>query len=187
MSKFDRNRIKDGWDKLCTNKQTDKPTDTTKIMAAWPWTKKQVVKVIGHKATSLLHTDGSILFARWHQCAHVTHASFAYLSQVGTKNGILISSAGFAQLIRVSSGIPSPSILPLPMGELYPRSNSGSSYPPDTVSQTASVSVQLFLHSSARVSVYFTMGPFAPQNCPFPLGDKDWRPSNNGCLGRVLN
>jgi len=32
MSKFDRNRIKDGWEKLCTNKQTD----TTKIMVTWP-------------------------------------------------------------------------------------------------------------------------------------------------------
>ena len=38
MSKFDRNRIKDGWEKLCTNKQTDKPTDTMKIMVTWPWT-----------------------------------------------------------------------------------------------------------------------------------------------------
>jgi len=38
MSKFDRNRIKDGWEKLCTNKQTDKPTDTTEIMVTWPWT-----------------------------------------------------------------------------------------------------------------------------------------------------
>jgi len=27
MSKFDRNRIKDGLEKLCTNKQTDKETD----------------------------------------------------------------------------------------------------------------------------------------------------------------
>jgi len=27
MSKFDRNRIKDGWEKLCTNKQRDKQTD----------------------------------------------------------------------------------------------------------------------------------------------------------------
>jgi len=27
MSKFDRNRIKDGREKLCTNKQTDKQTD----------------------------------------------------------------------------------------------------------------------------------------------------------------
>jgi len=26
MSKFDRNRIKDGWEKLCTNKQTKKQT-----------------------------------------------------------------------------------------------------------------------------------------------------------------
>ena len=26
MSKFDRNRIKDGWEKLCTNKQTNKQT-----------------------------------------------------------------------------------------------------------------------------------------------------------------
>ena len=27
MSKFDRNRIKDGWEKVCTNKQTNKQTD----------------------------------------------------------------------------------------------------------------------------------------------------------------
>jgi len=26
MSKFQRNRIKDGWEKLCTNKQTNKQT-----------------------------------------------------------------------------------------------------------------------------------------------------------------
>jgi len=42
MSKFDRNRIKDGWEKLCTNKQTnrqtDRQTDTTKIMVTWPLT-----------------------------------------------------------------------------------------------------------------------------------------------------
>jgi len=36
MSKFDQNRIKDGSEKFCTNKQTDKPTDTTKIMVTWP-------------------------------------------------------------------------------------------------------------------------------------------------------
>jgi len=38
MSKFDRNQIKDGWEKL--HKQTDRETDTTKIMVTWPWTKK---------------------------------------------------------------------------------------------------------------------------------------------------
>ena len=36
MSKFDQNRTKDGWEKL--HKQTDKQTDTTKIMVTWPWT-----------------------------------------------------------------------------------------------------------------------------------------------------
>jgi len=39
MCKFDQNRIKDGWEKLCTNKQTNKQTDSTKIMVTWPWTK----------------------------------------------------------------------------------------------------------------------------------------------------
>jgi len=39
MSKFDRNRIKDGWEKPCTNKQTDKQTDTTIIMVTRPWTR----------------------------------------------------------------------------------------------------------------------------------------------------
>jgi len=35
---------------------------------------KQVVGVIWHKAASPPHTDGSILFARWHQCAkHLVH------------------------------------------------------------------------------------------------------------------
>ena len=40
MSKFDRNRIKDVWEKLHkqTDRQTDKPRDTTKIMVTWPWT-----------------------------------------------------------------------------------------------------------------------------------------------------
>jgi len=27
MSKFDRNRTKDGWEKLCTNKQTNRQTN----------------------------------------------------------------------------------------------------------------------------------------------------------------
>jgi len=44
MSKFDRNRIKDGWEKLCRNKQTDRQTDTTKIMVTWPWTNNAIWK-----------------------------------------------------------------------------------------------------------------------------------------------
>jgi len=45
MSKFDRNRIKDGEKNSAqTNRQTDKPTDTTKIMVTWPWTKTKTVQ-----------------------------------------------------------------------------------------------------------------------------------------------
>jgi len=29
-----------------TNKQTDKPTDTTKIMVTWPWTNRHFVYVL---------------------------------------------------------------------------------------------------------------------------------------------
>jgi len=40
--------------------QTNRQTDTTKIMVTWSWT---------NKAALLLQTDGSIVFAAWHQCA----------------------------------------------------------------------------------------------------------------------
>ena len=92
------------------------------------------------------HTDHSVLFARWRQCApHVTHASLGPPVQVYNPNGISIGSAIFAHLtvecfracpdvsfplkiapshgaIRVAmlyNGPPIlPSILPLPMGYL---------------------------------------------------------------------
>jgi len=35
---------KDGWEKLCTNKQTD----TTKIMVTWPWTKTAIITKLGY-------------------------------------------------------------------------------------------------------------------------------------------
>jgi len=64
MSKFDRNRIKDGWEKLCTNKQTnkqtDKPTDTTKIMVTWPWTQIKLVHTESRTPTCEQITDLSV-------------------------------------------------------------------------------------------------------------------------------
>ena len=37
----------DGWEKLCTNKQqTNRQTDTTKIMVTWPWTKNAQILYI---------------------------------------------------------------------------------------------------------------------------------------------
>jgi len=50
---------------------------------------KQVIKVIWHKASSLPHTDGSLVFARWRQCAPPSstpnwhpHRCFSLLSRV---------------------------------------------------------------------------------------------------------
>jgi len=56
MSKFDQNWIKDGWEKLCTNKQTDKPTDTTKIMVTWPWTKNRHLRTIAQLCQAISAT-----------------------------------------------------------------------------------------------------------------------------------
>jgi len=39
--------------------------------------RKSGLEVIWHKAASLPHTDGSLVFIRWRQCApHLMHASF---------------------------------------------------------------------------------------------------------------
>jgi len=48
---------------------------------------QQVVKV-----------DGSIVFARWHQCAHPSNTCFLGTTRVHIPNGIWISTAAFAQL-----------------------------------------------------------------------------------------
>jgi len=46
--------------------------------AAWCWRHLDKFKVIWRKAASPPHTDGSVVFAGWRQCApHVTHASFS--------------------------------------------------------------------------------------------------------------
>jgi len=64
------------------------------IFNKW-WT----VKVIWHKAASPPHTDGSVVFARWCQSSNTY---FLRPTQVHIPNGILISSAVFAQLTAKS-------------------------------------------------------------------------------------
>jgi len=94
---------------------------------------KQVVKVIWHKAASLSHTDGSIVFARWRQWAppHLIH---------------------------------------------------GSLDPQVSVSQTASPSVQPFLHRSwQRVPIVYNRPSFSPSKLPIHVGI--WTPSNTWFLG----
>ena len=70
--------------------------------------KEQVVKVIWHKAASPRQTDGSIVFARWRQCAlpwqHIgatwrirLNSCFLRPTQVHNPNDKSISSAVFAE------------------------------------------------------------------------------------------
>jgi len=67
--------------------------------------------------------------------------------------GISISSAVFAQLTAecpytLQLATPSPSILPLPMGDLDPPSDTWFPAPPESSTQTASSSVEPFLQGS---------------------------------------
>jgi len=65
-------------------------------------TKKQVVKVIKQQADWQPHMNGSMIFARWRQCAPPTHTWFSEPNRVQIPNGISISSAAFAQLMARS-------------------------------------------------------------------------------------
>jgi len=58
-----------------------------------------VVKIIQHKAASLPHEDGSVVFARWRQCAPY-NTCFLWPTQVHN-HGILIGSAIFGQPLQV--------------------------------------------------------------------------------------
>jgi len=89
-------------------------------------------------------------------------------TRVHNPNGILISSAIFAQRSVVGDILPH-SKLPLPTGDLDPHLILGSWGPPDSISQRASWSVQLFLHSSRQtVLILYNGPPIPPKNCPFP-------------------
>jgi len=85
------------------------------------------------------------------------------------------------------SGMPFPSKLPFPMGELYPHVIRGSLGPPDPTSKTASRSVHRFCTNDRRVCLDFTMVLPSPQNCPSLWGI--WTPSNTWFHGptRVIN
>jgi len=59
-------------------------------------------KYFGKKAASLLHMDGSIVFARWRQCAPPCNTCFLESTRVHNPNGISIGSAVFAGLTIVA-------------------------------------------------------------------------------------
>jgi len=82
-------------------------------------TQEQVVKVTWHKAASPPHTDGSIVFARWHQCSPLSNIWFPGHTWLSIPNCISISTAVFAQ---ITAGYPCTlewtAILPLKIAPL---------------------------------------------------------------------
>jgi len=90
-----------------------------------------MAEVIWHKVVLPAHMDGSIVFARWCQCAPSSNAWFLGPTGVHIPYGILIGSAVFAQLIADCRGS-------LHMGDLDPNLIHASLAPPDSTSQMAS-------------------------------------------------
>jgi len=146
---------------------------------------KQVVKVIWHKTASPPQTDGSIVFARWRQCAHRgehigatwrirLNLCFLQHTRVHSPNGKSIDSAISAQLAAESAYTlqwgPFPTKLPLLVGDRDPHLFHDSLSQTEPTIQTASRSVQLFSHKWPQsISILYNGRPF-PKNCPFPRG-----------------
>jgi len=167
--------------------------------------KKQVVKVIWHKTASLPHTDGSIVFARWRQCAHMeghisatrrirwtcafssTAESTAqteidrfsrFCTAHGRKSLYYTMGDPFTQNCPFSSGDRDPIYLIIPWSTPSPQSK--LHHDRFSYFRTGDHRVSLYL--------YFTkVRPFPHQNCPFPWGSAP--PSNTWFSKptRVLN
>jgi len=135
---------------------------------------KQVVKVIWHKSTSPLHMDGSVVFARWQQCAPPCNTCLLWPTWAHNPNGILVGSAVFAQLMAQCSracmvmSFPTKNY-PFAWG-FGPPSNTCFLWPSQVhnsngISIVSAVFAQLMANSP-----YFTMGAPFSKYCPFPWG-----------------
>jgi len=133
--------------------------------------KKQVVRVIWHKAVSQTHMDGSVAFARWRQCT--PHA--CTLPQPGKYNNSAAVDMG-DRLATIDMGRKLGVVPPFGRGELGPylaQCGLGRGLPPYRV---ASWSMQPFGHSR--------LGP-KMGSVPFWGGELGLRLTQR-CLGRGL-
>jgi len=148
--------------------------------------------------------DGSIVFARWRQCAlpwgHIgatwqiqLNLCFLRPTRVHNPNGKSIGLAIFAQLTAESpytlQCTPLSPKWPLFTGDLKPQPTHDSMSPSKPINQTASWSVQPFLHRRLQsVPILYNMMLLLPSK--LPLAIRRWGPqSNTWFLGptRVLN
>jgi len=87
-----------------TDRQTDRPrysicnSRSLHLRTTAMWLNDIINKVIWQKAASPQHMDGSVVFARWRQCALHLIRYFLWPTRVHKIIGISIGSATFAQL-----------------------------------------------------------------------------------------
>ena len=154
---------------------------------------EQAVRVIWHKTASPPQTDGSVVFARWRQCAHMGgnigatwwiwfNSCFLWPTRVHNPNGKSISLAVSAQLSAESpytlQWAPFSPKLPLLTRDLDLHLTHliiDSLGPCEPTNQTASLSVQPFLHSWPQtVPILYNGTPLSPPSkLPIPMGDLD--------------
>jgi len=155
-----------------------------------------VVKVIWHKTASPSQTDGSIVFARWRQCAHMgghvgatwrirLNLCFLRPTRVHGPNGKSIGSPVSAQLTAESPytlqcATLSPKFALSHAGGSGPPSNSWflgpvRAHSPNGISIGSAVFAQMTAECPMGLLYNWTpLSPSKAQNCPFPWGI--WNP-----------
>ena len=127
---------------LCHTLLVSKPDVRVRHYVSWLYvcmwgdesenTWEQLVKVISHKVASPPHTDGSIIFARWRQCAPLRNIWFLWPTPLSIPKCIPIGTAIFAQLAAEGPYTLqwpfSPSKLPLHVG-IWTQSNAQFLWP----------------------------------------------------------
>ena len=145
-----------------------------------------MVKVIWHKTASQPQTDGSIVFARWRQCAfpcgHISttwriclNLCFLRPTRVHNSNGKSIFlpflHSSRQKVPMLYNGWSFPKKLLLLMGDLDPHLIHDSFGQSELTIQTASRSVQPFSHRWPQsVPILYNGPPLPPSNLPLPMG-----------------
>jgi len=133
--------------------------------------------------------DGSIVFARWRQCAPPCNASMGPPERVHNPNGISIDSAIFALLTaecrRACPGMSFPLKIAYSHGAIWTPSNTWF-LGPTRVKIPNGISIDAIVFTQLTLERPYTL-QWAPQNCPFACGI--CTPSNTWFVGpaRVLN
>jgi len=157
-----------------------------------------VVKIIWHKAASAPQTDNSVVFAGCRQCVlpwgHTGATWWIWLNlcslqptRVHNPNSKSMKFSHFctAKCHWACPGMSCLLIIAPSHEGCGPHLIHATLGPSQSITQTASRSVQPFLHSSWHsLAILYNGPPFLPYNYPFPWGI--WTPSNTLLLGSIL-